>query len=218
MSARDDHVQWIKQGGIVAVVRAAESAQLVQVVEAISKGGIRSIEITLTTPGALEVIRTCAERFRGRVLIGAGTVLDPETARAAILVGAEYIVAPALNPEVIALCRRYGKVVIPGALTPTEILSAWERGADIVKVFPATAFGPRYFRDIKGPLPHIDLLPTGGVSLENAADFIQAGACAIAVGSNLVREKAVTEGRFDAITEIAKQFVDAVQTARKAVS
>lgn len=215
MSPKDEQLQFILDGGVVAVVRAERSARLVEVVHAISEGGIRAIEITLTTPGALEVIRECAERFRGTVLIGAGTVLDPETARAAILAGAEYIVTPAFNPSVVELCRRYSKVVIPGALTPTEILTAWECGADIVKVFPATTFGPRYFRDLKGPFPQIALMPTGGVNLETAGEFIKAGACAIAVGSNLIDKRAVEEGRFQVVTETAHRYVEAVSTARQ---
>lgn len=218
MSSKDEHLQCILDGGVVAVVRADRSEQLVEVVQAISEGGIRAIEITLTTPGALDVIRTCAERFQGQVLIGAGTVLDTETARAAILAGAEYIVAPSLNPSVIALCRRYSKVIIPGAMTPTEILTAWECGADIVKVFPATAVGPRYFRDIKGPFPQIDLIPTGGVNLENAGEFIKAGASAIAIGSSLVDKRAVAEGNLHVITATARQYVDAVRLARQSLS
>lgn len=216
MFSKDEHLRLILDGGVVAVVRAERSDRLVEVVCAISEGGIRAIEITLTTPGALDVIRECAERFRDTVLIGAGTVLDPETARAAMLAGAEYIVTPALNPAVIEVCRRYSTVVIPGALTPTEILTAWEHGADIVKVFPATVFGPRYFRDLKGPFPHIALMPTGGVNLETTGEFIKAGACAIAVGSNLIDKSAVEDGRFQVVTDTARRYVEAVRAARQA--
>jgi 2-dehydro-3-deoxyphosphogluconate aldolase/(4S)-4-hydroxy-2-oxoglutarate aldolase len=149
------------------------------------------------------------------VLVGAGTVLDPETARAVILAGAEFVVSPTLNLGVIEVCRRYSKIVIPGTFTPTEILTAWEAGADIVKVFPATVGGPQYLRDIKGPLPQIRLMPTGGVNLENTPDFIRAGAVAVAAGTSLVDKKAVKEKNYDLITETARKFVEAVKRARE---
>jgi 2-dehydro-3-deoxyphosphogluconate aldolase/(4S)-4-hydroxy-2-oxoglutarate aldolase len=149
------------------------------------------------------------------VLVGAGTVLDPETARAVILAGAEFVVSPTLNLRVIEVCRRYSKIVIPGTFTPTEILTAWEAGADIVKVFPATVGGPQYLRDIKGPLPQIRLMPTGGVNLENTPDFIRAGAVAVAAGTSLVDKKAVKEKNYDLITETARKFVEAVKRARE---
>ena len=215
MSTRSENLGAIKAGGVVAVLRADRPDALVEVVQAIGRGGIGAVEITMTTPGALDVIGECANRLGGEFLFGAGTVLDPETARAAILAGAEYIVTPTMNPDVITLCRRYDKIVIPGALTPTEILTAWECGADIVKVFPASAVGPRYFKDVKGPLPQIDLMPTGGVDLENAGDFIRAGACAIAVGGNLVDRAAVAAGDWQTLTDTARKYVDAVRTARQ---
>ena len=215
MSKRSENLGAIKAGGVVAVLRADRPDALVEVAQAIGRGGIGAVEITMTTPGALDVIGECAHRLGGEFLLGAGTVLDPETARAAILAGAEYIVTPTMNPDVITLCRRYDKIVIPGALTPTEILTAWECGADIVKVFPATAVGPRYFKDVKGPLPQIDLMPTGGVDLENAGDFIRAGACAIAVGGNLVDRAAVAAGDWQTLTDTARKYVDAVRTARQ---
>ena len=215
MSTRSENLGAIKAGGVVAVLRADRPDALVEVAQAIGRGGIGAVEITMTTPGALDVIGECANRLGGEFLLGAGTVLDPETARAAILAGAEYIVTPTMNPDVITLCRRYDKIVIPGALTPTEILTAWECGADIVKVFPASAVGPRYFKDVKGPLPQIDLMPTGGVDLENAGDFIRAGACAIAVGGNLVDKAAVAAGDWQVLTDTARKYVDAVWTARQ---
>ena len=215
MSTRSENLGAIKTGGVVAVLRADRPDALVEVAQAIGRGGIGAVEITMTTPGALDVIGECANRLEGEFLLGAGTVLDPETARAAILAGAEYIVTPTMNPDVITLCRRYDKIVIPGALTPTEILTAWECGADIVKVFPASAVGPRYFKDVKGPLPQIDLMPTGGVDLENAGDFIRAGACAIAVGGNLVDRAAVAAGDWQTLTDTARKYVDAVRTARQ---
>ena len=215
MSTSAENLASIKACGVVAVLRADRPDALVQVAQAIARGGIGAVEITMTTPGALDVIGECANRLGDEILLGAGTVLDPETARAAILAGAEYIVTPTLNPDVITLCRRYDKVIIPGALTPTEILTAWECGADIVKVFPATAVGPRYFKDVKAPLPQIDLMPTGGVDLDNAGDFIRAGACAIAVGGNLVDQAAVAAGDWQALTDTSRQYVEAVGNARQ---
>jgi len=215
MSSRSENLASIKACGVVAVLRADRPDALVQVAQAIGRGGIGAVEITMTTPGALDVIGECANRLGDEILLGAGTVLDPETARAAILAGAEYIVTPTLNPDVITLCRRYDKVIIPGALTPTEILTAWECGADIVKVFPATAVGPRYFKDVKAPLPQIDLMPTGGVDLDNAGDFIRAGACAVAVGGNLVDKAAVAAGEWQVLTDTARKYVETVRDARQ---
>ncbi len=215
MPSKNEQLQTLKDSGVVAVIRSDRSDELVQVVQAISEGGIQAIEITMTTPGALDVIKTCVAKFKTSVLIGAGTILDTETARVAILAGAEYLVAPTLNPAVIELCRRYNKIVIPGALTPTEILTAWECGADLVKVFPATTMGPQYFRDVKGPLPQIDLIPTGGVNLENAGAFIRAGASAIAVGSNLIDKQAVARGAWQVIRDTARKYVEAVHNARQ---
>jgi len=215
MSSRTENLATIKACGVVAVLRADRPDALVQVAHALGSGGIGAVEITMTTPGALDVIGECADRLGDEILLGAGTVLDPETARAAILAGAEYIVTPTLNPDVITLCRRYDKIIIPGALTPTEILTAWECGADIVKVFPATAVGPRYFKDVKAPLPQIELMPTGGVDLGNAGDFIRAGACAVAVGSNLVDRTAVDAGDWQALADTAGKYVEAVQAARQ---
>ncbi|GAI05180.1 unnamed protein product [marine sediment metagenome] len=168
----------------------------------------------MTIPGAIDAIKELKGAMKDNVLLGAGTVLDPETARAVILAGAEFVVCPTLNLEVIEVCRRYSKIVIPGAFTPTEILTAWEAGADIVKVFPATVGGPRYLRDIRGPLPQIRLMPTGGVNLENTPDFIRAGAVAVAAGTSLVDKKAVSQREYDIITENAKRFVEAVKLAR----
>ena len=215
MSTRAENLASIKAGGVVAVLRADSPDNLVQVAQAIGRGGVGAVEITMTTPGALDVIGECAKRLGEGFLLGAGTVLDPETARAAILAGAEYIVTPTLNPNVITLCRRYDKIIIPGALTPTEILTAWECGADIVKVFPATAVGPRYFKDIRAPLPQIDLMPTGGVDLDNAGDFIRAGACAVAVGGNLVDRAAAAAGDWQALTDTARKYVETVRSARQ---
>src|SRR5579864_9533490 len=187
--SRETTLKRILDGGIVAVVRAESGRRLAEVVRALAEGGVTAAEITFTVPDAVAVIRTVREELGDRLLLGAGTVLDPETARAALLAGAEYIVAPTLNLEVIRLCRRYDKLVIPGAFTPTEILTGWEAGADIVKVFPADVVGPAFFKALRGPLPQIRLMPTGGIDLTTAADFLHAGACCLGIGGHLVDPK-----------------------------
>ena len=214
MDDKEKNLQDIIDCGVVAIVRVGSAQEAVEVCGAIAKGGVKPIEVTMTVPGAIDAIKEFKSAMKGEVLVGAGTVLDPETARAVILAGAEFVVSPNLNLKVIEVCHRYGKVVIPGTLTPTEILTAWEAGADIVKVFPAGALGPRYLRDIKGPFPQIRLTPTGGVNLENTPDFIRAGAVAVSVGTSLVDRKAVSERKYDIITENARKFVEAVKLAR----
>jgi len=206
----------IVSSGVVAVVRAPSGELLVDVAQALRDGGVEAIEITFTVPGAHRVLEQVRERLGERVLLGAGTVLDPETARTALLAGAEFIVAPTLNLDVIRLCRRYAKVVIPGALTPTEVLTAWEAGADIVKVFPSDITGPSYLKAIHGPLPQVRLMPTGGVNLQTAADFLRAGACAPGVGGALVEPKAVAAGDMARIESLARQFAQIVQETRQA--
>jgi 2-dehydro-3-deoxyphosphogluconate aldolase/(4S)-4-hydroxy-2-oxoglutarate aldolase len=210
----DKVLQELIDGGVIPVVRVKSADQLEDIFTALLAGGLKAIEVTMTTPRAIEVIGDVSRRMGDDVLVGVGTVLDTETARAAILAGAEFVVCPTLNLEVIRLCQRYDKVICPGAFTPTEILAAWETGADIVKVFPATALGPSYFKDVKGPLPQVRLMPTGGVNLENAGDFIKNGASAIAVGGNLINSKWVAAGEFDKITEAAIAFRKAVADAR----
>ncbi len=214
MDSKEKALHEIIDCGVVAVVRVASAQEALEVCPAIARGGIKPVEVTMTVPNAIEVIKEFKKAVKDDVLVGAGTILDPETARAAILAGVDYIVMPTLNLKVIEMCHRYGKVVVPGAFTPTEILMAWEAGADIVKVFPAGVAGPQYLKDIKGPLPQIRLLPTGGVTLENIPDFIKAGAVAVAVGTALVDKKLIVEKRFDQITERARQFVEAVKKAR----
>ena len=214
MPTKEEHLQRIEACGIIGVIRAQSSAHLISVATAIKEGGVDVIEVTMTTPDALEVIHSTSRQFGDAVLIGVGSVLDAETARAAILAGAEYVVCPVFNPEVIAMAHRYSKPVMPGCLTPTEIINAWSAGADMVKVFPATALGPQYFKDVLGPLPHVKLVPTGGVDLDNAGDFIKAGAAALGVGGNLVDKRAVAEGRFEVVAETASRFVEAVRAAR----
>jgi len=203
--------------GIVAVIRTPDSRQLVEVAKALVDGGVTVAEITMTVPHAIDVLREVRQALGDRLLLGAGTVLDAETARAVILAGAEFIVAPTLNCDVIRLCRRYDKLVMPGAFTPTEILTAWEAGADIVKVFPADVVGPAFFKAVRAPLPQIKLMPTGGVDLTTAADFLQAGACCLGVGSQLVEPKAVDQRNFDRIRELAFQYVAVVREFRKSV-
>lgn len=208
-------IQRIKETGIVPVVRADSAEQAIRAIEAIREGGVSVLEITMTVPGALGVIAQVAARYSTEAVVGAGTVLDSETARACILNGAQFIVSPALNLETIACCRRYGVAVLPGALTPTEVVQAWTAGADFVKVFPAGALGgASYIKALKAPLPQIELVPTGGVSLKTAADFIKAGASALGVGADLVDIKAIREGQDKVITERARQFVEIVREAR----
>ncbi len=215
MDSKEINLETITDCGVVAIVRVGSAQEAIEVCGAIAEGGIRPFEVTMTVPGAVDVIKEFKSAMKGEVLVGAGTVLDPETARAVILAGAEFIVTPTLNLKVIEVCHRYSKVIIPGTFTPTEILTAWEAGADIVKVFPATVGGPKYLKDIKGPLPQIRLVPTGGVDLANTPDFIRAGAVAVAVGTSLVDKDAVRERKYGVITEKAKKFVEAVKLARK---
>jgi len=214
MPTKEQQLQYMLDSGVVAVVRLDSADQLIRTAQAIREGGVTVIEFTMTTPFALDMIHEAAKTMPKDVLLGAGTVLDPETCRAVILAGAQFVVSPTLNPKVIEMCQRYSKIVVPGALTPTEILTAWECGADIVKVFPASLGGPAYFKDVLAPLPQIRLIPTGGVDLKTTPEFIKAGACAVAVGGNLVDRKAVAEGRFEQITETARKFVEAVKSAR----
>src|SRR5712691_10048947 len=212
--SKEDQLRHVLDCGIVAVVRSQDSQQLVEVVRALADGGVTVAEITMTVPGALDVVKQVRAALGDRVLWGAGTILDPETARAAILAGAEYIVAPTVNLDVIRLCRRYDKLVMPGAFTPTEILTAWEAGADIIKVFPADVVGPAFFKAMRGPLPQVRLMPTGGVDLTTAAAFLKAGACCLGVGGQLVEPRAVAEHNFDRIRQLARQYADIVKEVR----
>ena len=214
--SRQSDLQRVLDGGIVAIIRASSGEQLVGVAEALYAGGIDVIEVTFTVPGVLEILSAVKRSLGEKILLGAGTVLDPESARAALLAGAEFIVAPNVNRDVITLCRRYDKVVMPGALTPTEVVAAWESGADIVKVFPADVGGPGYLKALHGPLPQVRLLPTGGVNLETIGDFISAGACAVGLGSALVESQAVADGDMERIRSQAEAYVAAVATARTA--
>jgi len=215
---KSEVVKQIKEIGVIPVVRATTSDEAMRAIDAIREGGISVLEITMTVPGAVGLIEEVAARFGRDVLVGAGTVLDAETAKACISAGAQFIVSPALNTETIAHCREQDVVVMPGALTPTEVVQAWNAGADFVKVFPAGAVGGAgYLKALKAPLPHIELVPTGGVSLITAADFIRAGAAALGVGADLVDIKAIREGQASLITQRAKQFVEIVREARGGV-
>ena len=213
--SRAEVIKQIKETGVIPVVRASSADEAMRAIDAIREGGISVLEITMTVPGAVALIEEVAARYGKDVLVGAGTVLDPETATACISAGAQFVVSPALNLETIACCRRHDVVVMPGAFTPTEVVHAWNAGADFVKVFPAGAVGgPSYLKALKAPLPQIELVPTGGVSLKTAADFIKAGAAALGVGADLVDIKAIREGQASLITERARQFVEIVREAR----
>ncbi|MBK6406709.1 MAG: bifunctional 4-hydroxy-2-oxoglutarate aldolase/2-dehydro-3-deoxy-phosphogluconate aldolase [Holophagales bacterium] len=214
MPTRAETVAALEACGVVAVIRLKNASALGAVVDALAVGGVRALEVTMTVPGAIELIREIAPSLPPDVVLGAGTVLDAETAQAAIEAGARYVVSPVFREEVLRVCHRFDVAALPGCFTPTEILGAWEAGADIVKVFPATALGPGYFRDLRGPFPELRLMPTGGVSLANAGEWIRAGAVAIGVGTALVDAEAVAARRFDEITEKARHFVAAVAAAR----
>ena len=206
---------FITEVGIVPIVRTSSAESAIQAVEAIYNGGVRAAEITMTVPGAIHALEKLADRFGGKLILGAGTVLDPETARACMLAGAEFFVTPSLRLSTIEMAKRYSKVICPGALTPTEVLTAWEAGADMVKIFPCgNVGGPKYIKALKGPFPQIEMIPTGGVNLETTGDFLKAGACAVAVGSELVDAKTVKEGRFDIIENRARQYLAAIAKAR----
>ena len=211
---KSDQLAQIITTGIVAVIRAKSSESLVDVARALLAGGVDVMEVTFTVPKAARVLERVADELGDQVLLGAGTVLDPETARTAMLAGAEFIVSPTTNTSVIELCRRYDKTVMPGALTPTEVVTAWQAGADIVKIFPSDVTGPSYLKSLHAPLPQVRLMPTGGVNLETAADFLRAGACALGVGGSLVESKAIETGDLQRITDLAKQFVEIVRHTR----
>lgn len=208
-------LSFIKDIGIVPVIRTNSAESAVKAAEAIYRGGIRAAEITMTVPGAIRALEKVADAFGDKLVLGAGTVLDPETARACMLAGAQFFVTPNLRPSTIEMARRYSKVIMPGALTPTEVLTAWEAGADIVKIFPAgNVGGAKYIKALKGPFPHIEMIPTGGVNLETAGEFLKAGACAVAVGGELVDAKSIKEDRYDVIEGKARQYLEAIAKAR----
>lgn len=209
---KDEVLSKIKTQRVVALIRADNSDGLLDCAKALAAGGLTSIELTMTTPGAIRMLEKATAELPD-FLFGLGTVLDAETARAGILAGARFIVTPAVRPEVVKTARRYSVPVLCGALTPTEIVAAWESGADAVKVFPAEFFGPAYIKSVKAPLPHIELVPTGGVTAENVGDFLKAGAMATAAGSSLVEARALKDKNWAAITAKAKAFAEAVSRA-----
>ena len=212
---KEQILSFITEIGIVPVVRTSSAEGAIRSIDAIYEGGIRAAEITMTVPGAIRALEKCADTFGDRLVLGAGTVLDAETARACMLAGAEFFVSPSLKMATIEMAKRYSKVVMPGALTPTEVLTAWEAGADIVKVFPCgNVGGPKYIKALRAPFPHIEMIPTGGVNLETAGEFLKAGACAVAVGGELVDAKSVKEGKFEVIAERARQYLAVIARAR----
>jgi 2-dehydro-3-deoxyphosphogluconate aldolase / (4S)-4-hydroxy-2-oxoglutarate aldolase len=212
--SRHEDLQRVLNTGLVAIIRANSGEQLVSVARALHEGGIDVIEVTFTVPNAVEVLAAVRKDLGKKILLGAGTVLDPETARTAILAGAEFLVSPVVNVDVIKLATRYDKLIMPGAYTPTEILTAWEAGADVIKVFPAEIGGPPYLKAIKGPLPQVRLMPTGGVNLQTLESFIKAGACAVGLGSSLVEKEAVEKGDMARIRDLAGQYVALLKKIR----
>src|SRR5215831_18507309 len=210
---------FITEIGIVPVVRTSSTESAIRAVEAIYNGGVRAAEITMTVPGAVRALEKVADHLGDKIILGAGTVLDPETARICMLSGAEFFVTPSLRPTTIEMVKRYSKVVCPGALTPTEVLTAWEAGADVVKVFPCgNVGGAKYIKALKGPFPQIEMIPTGGVNLETAGEFLKAGACAVAVGGELVDAKLMNEGKFEVVQDRARQYLEVIAKARAAVA
>jgi 2-dehydro-3-deoxyphosphogluconate aldolase/(4S)-4-hydroxy-2-oxoglutarate aldolase len=204
--------------GVVAVIRMQDVVRLARVVEAIRAGGVKCIEITMTVPGAVEIIAGMVKNVPADVLVGAGTVTNPSTAEAVIQAGARFVVGPVLNTDVIRVCKAAGVVSVPGCYTPTEILAGWEAGADIVKVFPATSLGPKYFKDVAGPFPHIRLMPTGGVTIDNVGEWVKAGAVAVGIGGDLLDKKAIEEERYEVLTEKAARMIKNFREAKGGLS
>jgi 2-dehydro-3-deoxyphosphogluconate aldolase/(4S)-4-hydroxy-2-oxoglutarate aldolase len=201
--------------GIVPIVRTESAEGAVRAIEAVYRGGIRTAEVTMTVPGAIKALEKLADEFGDQIILGAGTVLDPETARACMLAGAQFFVTPALRLSTIEMAHRYSKAIMPGALTPTEVLTAWEAGADAVKVFPCgNVGGAKYIKALKAPFPQIEMVPTGGVNLETCGDFLKAGACAVGVGAELIDAANIKAGKFEIFEERARQFLAAVANAR----
>ncbi len=212
----DNKLETLLDIGIVPIIRCETAEMALGAARAVVQGGLGVLEVTMTVPGALGILEKLADEFGDHLLLGAGTVLDPETARACMLAGCEFIVTPGLNVKTVEICKRYSKIVLAGVLTPTEVLSAWEAGVDMVKIFPVHSMGgPDYIRALKAPLPQVRMCPTGGVNIDNIADFFAAGASAVAVGSSLMKTKAMREGRFEVIETAAKAFLLAVQQARQ---
>ena len=216
VTGRTSIVRSVEEAGVVAVIRMKEAAKVAAVIDALAAGGVRVLEITMTVPGAIEVIRSVSTALPDGVILGAGTVLDADTARRVIDAGARFVVAPTFDPDTIRACHECDVPAMPGCFTPTEILRAWQLGADIVKVFPATSLGPGFIKDVRAPLPDIKLMPTGGVTPENAGDWIKAGAVAVGIGSSLVDAKAVAAGDFGRIEDAARLLISNIRAARTA--
>lgn len=206
-----DILNCIAQTGIVSIIRGIDESYIENTVKALYNGGIRNVEITFDTPGAARMIENVKNLFGEKMLVGAGTILDAETARIAILSGADFVLSPSLSTGVIEMCSRYGKLAVPGVLTPTEIVTAWQAGAQLVKLFPARAFGSAYIKDIKAPLKQIEVMAVGGINVANAAEFIRSGAMSVGVGSELVNRKIVYEGNYDLLTKNSAQIVESVK-------
>lgn len=211
---KNEIVDRIIESGVVAVIRMKETDRLLKVIEAVRSGGVKCMEITMTVPGAIDIIRQLSRSVPADVLVGAGTVVDEETAGKVIEAGAQFVVGPVLNLGIVDLCLKSGITVMPGCYTATEIFAGWKAGADIVKVFPATSLGPKYFKDLRGPFPDIRLMPTGGVTIDNVGEWIHAGACAVGIGSDLLDKKAIEEDRYEVLTERAARMVENVKAAR----
>jgi 2-dehydro-3-deoxyphosphogluconate aldolase/(4S)-4-hydroxy-2-oxoglutarate aldolase len=208
-------LQTLVETGVVAVIRVDDPTDLLEGARALGKGGVRLVEITMTVPGALEIVASASRQLGDEVFIGAGTVLDATTARMAILAGASFIVGPCFDRDMVDMCKLYDTAVMPGCITPTEIVTAWKAGADVVKIFPGRVGTPGYFQDLKGPLPHIRMMPTGNVDLKTAPEYIKAGAVAVGVGKALVDAAALKTRQFGAITENARTFIHIVADARR---
>jgi 2-dehydro-3-deoxyphosphogluconate aldolase/(4S)-4-hydroxy-2-oxoglutarate aldolase len=211
---KEQYFKQVADAGVVAVIRANSKEQLIGITEALLAGGVPAIEVTMSTPKAIAGIEMLADRFGDSAVIGVGTVIDAATARDAISAGAQFVVSPVFDETIVATARAYGRIMIPGAFTPTEILRAWTAGADVVKVFPSTAVGPQYFKDILAPLPQLRLTPTGGVDLKNAGDWIKAGAVFVGAGSSLVTKDALAKNDWTSVTANAKAFVETIRAAR----
>jgi 2-dehydro-3-deoxyphosphogluconate aldolase / (4S)-4-hydroxy-2-oxoglutarate aldolase len=210
-----ENIKRLIDSGLVAVIRRPDPAKINNIADALVTGGVGALEITVDTPGVFGMIEKLKNEYGGRVLVGAGTVLDAETAKRAIEAGADFIFSPIVDEETIKMTIRYGKISIPGVMTPTEIVKAYQAGADILKIFPASSLGPNYLRELKGPLGHIPMMPTGGVSLDNVQEFIKNGAVAVGVGGTLLNKKAIAENRFDLIRDTANEFSSLIKSARQ---
>lgn len=214
MPSKEVNLKTVADAGVVAVIRANSKDQLKGLTEALLAGGVPAIEVTMSTPKAIAGIEMLADHFGDKAVVGVGTVIDAGTASAAISAGAQFVVSPVFDEQIMATVRRAGRIMVPGAFTPTEILRAWFAGADVVKVFPSTALGPQYFKDILAPLPQLRLTPTGGVDIKNAGEWIKAGAVFVGAGSSLVTKDALAKNDWSSVTANAKAFVEAVRVAR----